>query len=69
MLNSLTSSSLETVLNFLFKHARQDFSGAPGVKSPPSNAEDSGMIPGQGTNFPHATEFKSKQHNYGAHTP
>ena len=32
-----------------------DFPGGPVVKNPPSNAEDVGSIPGQGTKIPHAT--------------
>ena len=32
----------------------QDFPGGPAVKNPPSNAGDSGSIPGQGTEIPHA---------------
>ena len=32
-----------------------DFPGGPVVKNPPSNAGDTGSIPGQGTKIPHAT--------------
>ena len=31
------------------------FSGGPMVKNPPSNAGDTGSIPGPGTKIPHAT--------------
>ena len=31
-----------------------DFPGGPVVRNPPSNAEDVGSIPGQGTKIPHA---------------
>ena len=31
-----------------------DFSGDPVVRNPPANAEDMGLIPGQGTKIPHA---------------
>ena len=31
-----------------------DFPGGPAVKSPPSSAEDAGLIPGQGTKIPRA---------------
>ena len=31
-----------------------DSPGGPVVKNPPSNAGDSGLIPGQGTKIPHA---------------
>ena len=31
-----------------------DFPGGPVVKNPPSNAGDSGSVPGQGTKIPHA---------------
>ena len=33
-----------------------EFPGRPGVKNPPSNAGDTGSIPGQGTKIPHAEE-------------
>ena len=32
----------------------RDSSGGPVVKNPPSNAEDAGLIPGQGTKLSHA---------------
>ena len=32
-----------------------DFPGGPVVKNPPSNAGDTGSIPGWGTKIPHAT--------------
>ena len=32
----------------------RDFPGGPVVKNPPSNAGDTGLIPGQGTKIPHA---------------
>ena len=32
----------------------KDFPGGPVVKNPPSDAGDTGSIPGQGTKFPHA---------------
>ena len=32
----------------------RDFPGGPGVKSPPYNAGDMGLITGQGTRIPHA---------------
>ena len=32
-----------------------DFHGGPVVKDPPSNAENIGVVPGQGLRFPHAT--------------
>ena len=32
----------------------RDFSGGPVVKNPPSNAGDTGLIPGRGTKIPHA---------------
>ena len=32
----------------------RDFPGGPVVKNPPSNAGDTGSIPGQGTKIPHA---------------
>ena len=33
-----------------------DFPGGPVVKNPPSNARDMGLIPGQGTKIPYASE-------------
>ena len=32
----------------------RDFPGGPVVKNPPSNAGDTGSIPGEGTKIPHA---------------
>ena len=32
----------------------QDLPGSPVVKNPPSNAGDTGSIPGQGTKIPHS---------------
>ena len=37
-----------------------DFPGAPVAKNLPSNAGDVGLIPGQGTKIPHATEQLSQ---------
>ena len=37
-----------------------DFPGSPVVKSPPSNAGDSGSTPGQGTKTPHSKEQLSQ---------
>ena len=34
----------------------RDFPGGSVVKNPPCEGEDSGLIPGQGTKIPHATE-------------
>ena len=34
----------------------REFPGAPVVKKPPSNEEDSDSIPGQGTKIPYAAE-------------
>ena len=34
----------------------RDFPGGPVVENLPSNAGDAGLIPGQGTKFPLATE-------------
>ena len=33
----------------------RDFPGGPVAKNPPSNAGDTGSIPGRGTKIPHAT--------------
>ena len=37
----------------------RDFPGGPVDKNPPSNAGNSGSIPGQGTKIPHATALLS----------
>ena len=39
-----------------FKWIAGDFAGGSVVKNLPSNAGDAGLIPGQGTKFPHAVE-------------
>ena len=39
-------------LTFIMK--ARDFLGGPVVKNPPSNAGDTGLIPGRGTKIPHA---------------
>ena len=39
----------------------QGFPGGPGVKNPPFNAGDVGLVPGQGTKIPHAVELLSPQ--------
>ena len=36
------------------KSNERDFPGGPVVKNPPSNAGDTGSIPGWGTKIPHA---------------
>ena len=38
----------------LIKKLLRDFPGGPVVKNPPSTAGDAGLIPGQGTEIPHA---------------
>ena len=53
----------------------RDFPGGPVDKNPPSNAGDTGSIPGRGTKIPHATgqlgplaaTREPKCHNYRAH--
>ena len=42
----------------------EDVPDGPVVKNPPCNAEDSGSIPGQGTNSPCCRETKLLGHNY-----
>ena len=48
------------------KDCAGDFPGGSVVKNPPSNAEDAGSIPGQGTKIPRATGQLSPCvcHNY-----
>ena len=36
--------------------------GSPVVKTLPSSAQDVGLIPGRGTNFPHASQPKNQHH-------
>ena len=38
-----------------YKRMKWNFPGGPVVKNPPSNAGDTGLIPGQGTKIPHST--------------
>ena len=49
--------------------ATGDFPGDPAVKNLPCNAKDEGLISGQGTKIPHATEQLSLSHNYRACAP
>ena len=59
------------------KRKGRDFPGGPAVRNPPSNAGDSGSIPGRGTGIPRATgqlilrttTTELACHNYRAHTP
>ena len=39
-----------------------DFPGGPGVKNPPCNAWDVGLIPGQGTKIPHVAGATKAEH-------
>ena len=48
----IISIGIETVI---LKHPTRDFPGGPVVKNPPSNAGDTGLIPGRGTKVPHTT--------------
>ena len=41
-------------INAYIKKTRRDFPGGPGVKNLPSNARDTGSIPGRGNKIPHA---------------
>ena len=50
-------------LVWTFVNMLGDFPGAPVVKTPPSNAEDAGSIPGWGTKIPHASQPKKKKQN------
>uniref|UniRef100_A0A8B9YTG0 C-type lectin domain containing 16A n=1 Tax=Bos mutus grunniens TaxID=30521 RepID=A0A8B9YTG0_BOSMU len=50
-------ASVDRVPGFFVKNSPDwDFPGSPLVESLPSNAGDSGSIPGRGTRIPHATE-------------
>ena len=37
-----------------------DFPGGPVVKTPPSNAQDEGSVPGRETKIPHAVQCSQK---------
>ena len=39
-----------------------DFPGGPVVKTSPSNAGSAGLIPGQGTKIPRASQTKNQKH-------
>ena len=47
-------SAKDTVPSHKNPGKQRDFPGGPVVKNPPSNAGDTGLIPGQGTKIPHA---------------
>ena len=56
-----------TPLNHILKNSEfWDFLGGPVVKNTPSNAGDSGSIPGQRTMILHAWAIKPVFCNYGA---
>ena len=54
--NNMTSGHLPREMkNYVYpKTHTWDFPGGPVVKNPPSNAGNTGSIPGQGTKIPHA---------------
>ena len=41
----------------------RDFHGIPVVKTLPFNDRDTGLIPGQETRFPHASQSENKKEN------
>ena len=41
----------------------RDFPGNPVIKTLPFNAGDTGLIPGQETRFPHASQSETKNRN------
>ena len=43
-----------TKINYIKKYTLRDFPGGPGVKNPPSDAQDTGLIPVLGTKIPYA---------------
>ena len=43
---------------------QREFPGGPGVRNPPSNAGDTGSIPGQGTKIPHARQRGKKKKKF-----
>ena len=45
-----------TPLGVAINYVSRDFPGGPMVKHPPSNAGNTGLIPGRGTKIPHASE-------------
>ena len=56
-------SGQDPAINNFWSHW-EELPGGPVIKNPPSNAEDAGSIPGQGTKIPYATPT---DHNYWAH--
>ena len=50
----------QVVRVILLKHEAEDFPGGPVVKTSPSNAGDTGSIPGQGAKIPHASWPKNQ---------
>ena len=55
----------------LKNHGFRDFPGGPVVKNLPSNAGNTGLIPGPGSKIPHATGQQSPctTASYRAYTP
>ena len=51
----------------MFSHTKfhpWNFPGSPVVKTPPSNAEGTGSIPGRGAKIPHASKVKKKNNHH-----
>ena len=62
-------------MNCTYLNMYRDFPGGPVVKNPPTNATDSGSIPGRGTKIPHAMgqlslrSATTEPAHSGAHVP
>ena len=75
LVQSTTQGSLFVLLLDILNCLIRDFPGGPVVKNLPSNAGDTGSIPGRGTKIPHAAGQQSPRatttgpayHNYRAH--
>ena len=58
------AASLQEQYNEAIKNREsRDFPGSPAVKTLPSNAGGVGLIPGWGTEIPHASQPKKKKKN------
>ena len=61
--------SCQTETSLVVEWLRTHLAKKKQTKNPPSNAGDMGLIPGQGTEIPYATEPQPTSHNQRVHTP
>ena len=60
-----SEKALVIQVGYIFKICSRDFPGSPVVKTLHSSARGTGLIPGQGTKIPHASQPKNiKQKQY-----